>query len=102
MEEVARLLTFIPDKPCLNKREAGCFRLARIATGRVHSLPPKIYTHPGGIMQNLTLRTYWLILAAVIICRAADDWTQKSPSTKPSARDRHAMAYLGSGKNSET
>jgi len=32
MEEVARLLTFIPDKPCLNKRDTGRFRLARTAT----------------------------------------------------------------------
>jgi len=58
--------------------------------------------------------TFSLVLCLTAKLLAADDWTQKSSSTKPSAREYHAMSYLGSdkvmlyggitesGKNSET
>jgi len=42
--------------------------------------------------------TFSLVLYFTAKTMAADDWTQKSPSTKPSARSRHAMAYIGDDK----
>jgi hypothetical protein len=41
----------------------------------------------------------WAVLlvcfAVVTSAQAADDWNQQSPSSKPSARESHAMAYIG-------
>ncbi|MBU0710623.1 hypothetical protein KJ762_16090 [bacterium] len=46
--------------------------------------------------------TIWSILFLMLFSTsdliAGDDWTQKSPSSKPTARDNHAMAYIGNGK----
>jgi len=42
--------------------------------------------------------TFSLVLYLTAKLMAADDWTQKNPSTKPSARNIHTMAYIGNGK----
>jgi len=46
--------------------------------------------------------TIWSILFLMLFLTsystAGDDWTQKSPSEKPSARSEHAMCYISSGK----
>ncbi len=42
--------------------------------------------------------TIILIISKFLVVLAAEDWTNKSPLSKPSARDRHAMAYIGNGK----
>ena len=41
-----------------------------------------------------------LTIFAFLFCNiyADDDWAQKFPTTKPSARNRHAMAYIGEDK----
>jgi len=39
-----------------------------------------------------------IILFLVFVVHAADDWQKKTPSTNPSARYLHSMAYIGSYK----
>ena len=49
-------------------------------------------------MQSKSLLTHSAFLLIVILMsglNAADDWTQKTPTTKPSARRHHDMAYIG-------
>ena len=40
----------------------------------------------------------FLILFSTSDSIAGDDWTQKNPSSKPSARDKHAMCYISGGR----
>ncbi|NUN08927.1 MAG: T9SS type A sorting domain-containing protein [Ignavibacteriaceae bacterium] len=47
------------------------------------------------------MKFFFLVLMIILLSsflQGGDDWTQKSPSSPPSARDRHAMAYIGDDK----
>ncbi len=46
-------------------------------------------------IQVLVLLIFFI---SVQIAQAGDDWVQKNPSSKPSARENHAMSYIGDDK----
>ncbi len=48
----------------------------------------------GNLMKRLLILTLILVVIPRVIS-AADDWTQKSPDPKPSARNNFGMAYVG-------
>ena len=46
-------------------------------------------------MKTIFCSLFLIFILSVSAVDAADDWTQKFPDPKPSARRYHAMAYIG-------